>query len=138
MNTLLLFFAFPVATIILAIVFQKILQSPILVAATFFAIYLIVAFTAFDASFLVFVIAYTLLAYLTAAITQIIHRFIKRCLTNNDEEDSNDENEQDNEGCIEDNQNCCCGLLGNNRELNNNNRFYRKTKNTLLKKFYSK
>ena len=46
MNNLLLFFALPVATIILAIVFQKILRNPILTAATFFAIYLIVAFSA--------------------------------------------------------------------------------------------
>ena len=52
MNTLLLFFALPVATVILAIVLQKILNNPLLVAATFFAIYLVVAFTAFDASFL--------------------------------------------------------------------------------------
>ena len=33
---LLLFFALPVATIILAVVLQKILKCPILVAATFF------------------------------------------------------------------------------------------------------
>ena len=46
MNTLLLFFALPIATIILAIVLQKILNSPLLVAATFFAIYLIVTFAA--------------------------------------------------------------------------------------------
>lgn len=51
MNTLLLFFALPVATVILAIVLQKILNNPLLVAATFFAIYLVVAFTAFDCKF---------------------------------------------------------------------------------------
>ena len=62
MNTLLLFFALPVATVILAIVLQKILNNPLLVAATFFAIYLVVAFTAFDASFLVYAIIYTILA----------------------------------------------------------------------------
>ena len=48
---LLLFFALPIATIILAVVFQKILKCPLLVAATFFAVYLILAFTAFDESF---------------------------------------------------------------------------------------
>ena len=48
---LLLFFALPVATIILAVVLQKILKCPILVAATFFAIFLIVAFAIFDSSF---------------------------------------------------------------------------------------
>ncbi len=72
MNTLLIFFALPIATIILAIVLQKILKCALLVAATFFAIYLIVTFAAFDASFLVFAIAYTILAYITAVITKII------------------------------------------------------------------
>lgn len=35
MNNLLLLFALPVATIVLAIVLQKILNNPLLVAATF-------------------------------------------------------------------------------------------------------
>ena len=78
MNNLLIFFAIPVATIILSIVLQKLLQSPLLVAATFFAIFLIVTFAAFDESFLVFAILYTLLALVTA----ILVRFIC-CLINN-------------------------------------------------------
>lgn len=78
MNTLLIFFAIPVATIILAVVLQKILNSPLLVAATFFAIFLIVTFAAFDESFLVFAILYTLLALITA----LVVRFIC-CLINN-------------------------------------------------------
>lgn len=76
MNTLLLFFALPVATIILAIVLQKILNNPLLVAATFFAIYLIVTFAAFDASFLVYAIIYTILAYITAILVKAICRFL--------------------------------------------------------------
>lgn len=78
MNTLLIFFALPIATIILAIVLQKILKCPLLVAATFFAIYLIVTFAAFDASFLVFAILYTILAYITAVLT----RFFCNCFAN--------------------------------------------------------
>lgn len=77
MNTLLLFFALPIATIILAIALQKILKCPFLVAGVFFAIYLIVAFAAFDASFLVFAVVYTIIAFITAIITQIITNFIK-------------------------------------------------------------
>lgn len=76
MNTLLIFFALPVATVILAIVLQKILKCPLLVAATFFAIYLIVTFAFFDASFLVFAILYTILAYVTAVLTRWICRLI--------------------------------------------------------------
>lgn len=80
MNTLLLFFALPVATIILAVVLEKILKCPFLTAATFFAIFLIVAFAAFDATFLVFVIAYTILAFIAAVIAEF---FFRRC-NNND------------------------------------------------------
>ena len=76
MNIILLFFALPVATIILAIVLEKILRCPVLTAATFFAIFLIVAFAVFDESFLVFVIAYTIIAYITAAIAEF---FFSRC-----------------------------------------------------------
>ena len=72
MNTLLIFFALPIATIILAIVLQKILKCPLLVASTFFAIYLIVTFSAFDASFLVWAILYTILAYVTAVLVKTI------------------------------------------------------------------
>lgn len=72
MNTLLLFFALPIATIILAIVLQKILKCPCLVAATFFAIYLIITYAVFDSSFLVYVIIYTILAFVTAVLTKWI------------------------------------------------------------------
>lgn len=72
MNTLLLFFALPIATIILAVVLQKILKCPCLVAATFFAIYLIITYAVFDSSFLVYVIGYTLLAFVSAVLTKWI------------------------------------------------------------------
>lgn len=78
MNTLLLFFAFPIAIIILAIVLQKILKCPLLVAGTFFAILLILTYTVFGSDFLVFAIIYTLLAYVTALLTNIIHQIIRR------------------------------------------------------------
>ena len=77
MNNLLIFFALPVATVILAIVLQKILRCPLLVAATFFAIYLIVTFAVFDASFLVYAILYTILAYVTAVLTKVICKLIE-------------------------------------------------------------
>ena len=102
MNILLLFFALPVSTILLAIVLQKILKCPILVAATFFAIYLIVAFAIFDSSFLIFVIIYTILAYITAVLTKLICNIIERInsLNNNDN---------------------CCNNCNNNSNTNNSN-----------------
>ena len=72
---LFIFFALPVATILLAIVLQKILKCPILVAITFFAIYLIVSFTAFSSSLaeaLIATIIYTIIAFITAYIVRLI------------------------------------------------------------------
>ena len=43
-NILLIFFALPIATIIISIALQKILKNPALVAAVIFAIFLIVTF----------------------------------------------------------------------------------------------
>lgn len=78
MDILLLAFALPVATILLAIVLQKVLRCPILVAATFFAILLIITFAVFDSSFLVFAIIYTILAYITAVLTRFVCDLIRR------------------------------------------------------------
>ena len=78
---LFIFFALPLATILLAIVLQKILRSPILVAITFFAVYLIVAFAAFSdtlAEALIAAIIYSIIAYITAYIVMIICRFKHR------------------------------------------------------------
>lgn len=104
MNTLLLFFALPVATILLSVVLQKILNSPILVAITAFAIYLIVTFAVFDEAFLVFAIVYTILAYITAVLTNYICRLIRCCNSNQDNDsgnclccNSNDDNENNND-----------------------------------------
>lgn len=66
MDNLLLFFAIPVAVIILASIFQTFICCPIKIAGITFAIFLIVAFAAFDESFLIYTIIYTLLAYLSA------------------------------------------------------------------------
>ncbi len=85
MDTLLIFFALPIATIIIAAILQKVLNSPISVAALVFAIYLIVTFAAFDIEFLIATIVYTVLAYITA----LLVKFIKRCI------------------CMENNNNIC-------------------------------
>ena len=109
MNILLLFFALPIATIILSIVLQKILKCPILVAATFFAIYLIVAFAIFDSGFLIFVILYTILAYITAVLTRLICNILERLNLLNNNCNSN---------CICDDR--CNNSCRNNKNSNNN------------------
>ena len=108
-NLLLLLFALPVATIIIASVLETIIKNPIAVALLTFAIYLIVAFAAFDATFLVYVILYTILALISAVITRAIINLI------NDEDD---------------NENNDCGCNNNNNQENThnpcgcNNRYY--------------
>lgn len=114
MNTLLIFFALPIATIILAIVLEKLLRCPILTAATFFAIYLIVAFSVFDATALVFVIIYTILAYITALIAEFLFsRCKKNCMNNCCRENANNTALSN-----EDAQNIACRVV---RILNNSN-----------------
>lgn len=72
MNNLLIFFAFPIAVIIISAILQKLLKCPIAVAALIFAIFLIVTFTAFDETFLIATLAYTILAFITASIVKLI------------------------------------------------------------------
>ena len=79
--TIFVFLVLPLATILLSIVLQKILKSPILVAITFFAIYLIVAFVSFTdtlAEAIIAVLVYTIMAYITAYIVMIICRCRRR------------------------------------------------------------
>ena len=97
MNTLLIFFAFPIAVIIISVVLQKLLKNPIIVAALIFAIFLIVTFAAFDETFLIATLAYTILALITALIVKFI------CESNND------------------NNSNLCDILRNILENNDNN-----------------
>lgn len=76
MNALLIYFALPIATIILASVFVRVLKSPIAIAATAFAVFLIVTFAIFDAIFLIATIIYTILAFISALLTKLIICYI--------------------------------------------------------------
>ena len=101
MNTLLLiFFAIPIAVIIISIALQKIFKCPFLVAAIIFAIFLVVTFVIGDLIFLVATIAYTILAFITALIVQLL------CNENNNEDDDDDSG---------------CGCLNNLLNTNNTN-----------------
>lgn len=87
-NILLIFFALPIATIIVSIALQKILDNPVLVAAIIFAIFLVVTFIIGDLNFLIATIAYTIISFLTAAIIN----YIDENNENNDNENSNNNN----------------------------------------------
>ena len=89
---LLFFFVFPVATILLSVVWQKIVKCPILVAITTFAIFLIVTYTAYDSSFLIYTIVYTILSYITACIIKLTYELIKKNGLRNINEENINEN----------------------------------------------
>lgn len=76
MNTLLIFFALPIAVIVISIALQKILKNPLLVAAIIFSIFLIVTFIVNNLNFLVAAIIYTIISFITAFVTYIICRFL--------------------------------------------------------------
>jgi len=111
MNILLIFFAFPIAVIIISIVLQKLLKNPIAVAALIFAIFLIVTFAVFDETFLIATLAYTILALITALIVKFI------CQSNH-----NDNNDICNLlRCVLRNSDACDLLNNISSESNNNN-----------------
>jgi len=74
MDTLLIFFAFPIAVIIISAILEKLLKNPIAVAAFIFAIFLIVTFAAFDETFLIATLVYTIIAFITAVIVHFLKR----------------------------------------------------------------
>lgn len=103
MNILLIFFALPIATIIISIALQKILKCPPLVAAVIFAIFLIVTFVINNINFLVAAIVYAIIAFITASIVCLISRLIERFR----DDDDCCECERDNCGCRR-NRRCGC------------------------------
>lgn len=111
----LFFLVFPISTIIIAIVLQKIIKCPLLVAAFIFAIFLIVTYTAYDTSFLINTIIYTILAYIAAFLSKLICCLIRELGNDTDTgaaEDSNDSNNNCNCSCNNNNDDCS-NILGN-------------------------
>ncbi len=106
MNNLLIFFIFPLATIIISVVLEKALNSPVSVAAFLFAIALIITFIAYTPAELIYAIIYTLIAYIVAVLTCLI---IKTSNSISDDEEDNDNNTSP------------CECLRNNEMTSNNN-----------------
>ena len=76
---LLIFFALPIAVVIISIALQRIFKCPILVSAIIFSIFLIVTFVIDNLTFLIAAIAYAILSYITAFLTCVICRFLNSC-----------------------------------------------------------
>ena len=104
-TNLLIFFAIPFAVIIFSIALQKLLRNPFLVSAIIFSILLIIVLAFFDTIYLIAVVAYTILSFITAVITCLICRYfdtsqISNCMFNSG------------------NNNNCMGNNGNNNSSN--------------------
>ncbi len=86
MNTLLIFFAIPVATIILSGILETFINCPYKVAGIFFAIFLVVAFAlGGTVELLVAAIIYTFISFVTAYIVMLFrNRQNHNCKCNND------------------------------------------------------
>ena len=102
MNILLIFFALPIATIIISIALQKLLKCPILVAAIIFAIFLVVTFIVGNLNFLVAAIIYAIISFITAVLTHIICRILNTYRDNN---------------CWRDRDNCNCNRNNTRNDL---------------------
>lgn len=125
MNTLLIFFALPIAVIIISIALQKILKNPILVAAIIFAIFLTVTFIVNNLNFLIATIIYAIISFITAFFTCIVSRILNRlerensccCRRNEDRCPCNGNNNNTNNlltiSSIEDTSNCGCNQNDN-------------------------
>lgn len=73
MNVLLIFFAIPVAIIILSIILERYLKCPISVAGIFFSIFLVVAFVlGAIIEYIVATFVYTIISFLTALLYEYI------------------------------------------------------------------
>ena len=110
MNILLIFFALPIATIIISIALQKILKCPILVAAIIFAIFLVVTFIVGNLNFLIAAIIYAIISFITAVLTHIICRILNTYRDNNCWRDRDNCNCNRNNNCNNNcnNNSCCC------------------------------
>ena len=117
MNTLLIFFAFPIAVIIFSAILQKLLKNSIAVASIVFAIFIIITFAAFDETFLIATLAYTILAFITAVLVSRLCCSKNNSHTNdilesildllqNSNISSDEINEEDNDNVINQNTGC--------------------------------
>ena len=75
-TNLLIFFAIPLAIIVISIALQKILRNPFLVAAIIFSIALVIVLAIFDPIYLIAVVVYTVLAFITALLTCFLSRVL--------------------------------------------------------------
>ena len=122
-TNLLIFFAIPLAIVIISIALQKVLKNPFLVSAIIFSILLVIVLAVLDPIYLIAVVAYTVLAYISAVLTCLFCRFIRNsnigncmgCGENNSQNIDNNNSE---------NQVIATLSEGNNNKFNSNGTTY--------------
>ncbi len=128
MNTLLIFFALPIAVIIFSIILQKLFKCPFIVASIIFAIFLIVAVVIGTFEAVIAAIAYTLLSLLTAYIVMLLCRINWNRDTQNDITVINNNNSNGSTCSCNQNDNNTITVSANIQPTNNSNgragRFY--------------
>lgn len=72
MDPILVFFVFPLVTVVFSVALQLLLNNSFLVSAIIFAVYLVITFLAFTSDFLIFAIIYAIIALITALLTRLI------------------------------------------------------------------
>lgn len=108
MNILLIFFAIPIATIILSAILETFIRCHFKVAGIFFSIFLVLAFIlGGTAELIVAAIIYTILSFITAYIVEII-------LRNREENNCGCNNNNNNNNCSSNGSNNGCGCGRNN------------------------
>lgn len=123
---ILFFVIFPIAVILISIVLQRILRSPILVAILVFAVFLILAYTAFTPDFVLNALVYAIIAFITAYIFKLLCCLRRRldcneasmCSGNNNLDEAV-EGLQDSIGTLEDNISDLNNLLSRVLGVNN-------------------
>lgn len=126
MNTLLIFFAIPIAVIILSIILETFIRNPLKVGGIFFSIFIVVAFAlGGTAELIVAAIVYTILSIITAFIVELIisRRYYSRRVcpnfyredTNGFEFSNNNELTNFNSEIEEENNFNTCPRVGRNR-----------------------
>lgn len=91
MNVLLIFFAIPLAVIILSAILETFIKCPVKVAGIFFSIFIVVAFAlGGTAELIVLAIIYTIISFITALIVKLVSNWLCGRRNNFDYTISND------------------------------------------------
>lgn len=123
MNNLLIFFALPLATIIIAVVLERIWKNYILVTLFTFAVYLIVAFAIGDATLLILVIIYTILAFLSAFLSMLFRKIWEKLNCLEATLGTADEENKEHKKCCKCNNNNLNNSANDNSNCNNSQNY---------------